>query len=151
MKNRNFTKKYKTINSNNYAKLEVKWQRGSQFTVRHTKNCLKITYGEERRILFIFDDFHFCRSRVIEPDITENRIFTLCRMITLVVFIRPSSRRDVLWYTNVRLSVRLSISQSLLNSSIIAIILLNLFSSWIYTTHSPLTVKQQSINQILSS
>jgi hypothetical protein len=38
--------------------------------------------GEERRIPFIFDDFHFCRSRVIELDLTENRIFTLCRMIT---------------------------------------------------------------------
>ena len=38
--------------------------------------------GEERRIPIIFDDFHFCRSRVIGLDMTENRIFTLCRMIT---------------------------------------------------------------------
>jgi hypothetical protein len=38
--------------------------------------------GEERRIPFIFDDFHFCRSGVIGLDIMENRIFTLCRMIT---------------------------------------------------------------------
>ena len=38
--------------------------------------------GEERRILFIFDDFHFCHSRVIGLDMTENRMFTLCRMIT---------------------------------------------------------------------
>ena len=38
--------------------------------------------GEEKRIPFIFDDFHFCSSRVIGLDITENRIFTLCRMIT---------------------------------------------------------------------
>ena len=38
--------------------------------------------GEERMNPFIFDDFHFCRSRVIGLDITENRIFTLCRMIT---------------------------------------------------------------------
>ena len=48
MKNLNFTKKYtdhKTINSNNYAKFEVNWQRGSQFTVQHTKNCLKIIYN----------------------------------------------------------------------------------------------------------
>jgi hypothetical protein len=37
---------------------------------------------EERRISFIFDDFHFCRSRVIGLDITENRVFTLCHMIT---------------------------------------------------------------------
>jgi hypothetical protein len=43
--------------------------------------------GEERRIPFIFDDFHFCRSRVIEPDMTDNGIFTLCRMITWVVFL----------------------------------------------------------------
>ena len=38
--------------------------------------------GKERRIPFIFDDFHFCRSRVIGLDMTENRIFTLCHMIT---------------------------------------------------------------------
>jgi hypothetical protein len=44
--------------------------------------------GEERRIPFIFEDFHFCRSRVIGLDMTENRIFTLCRMITWVVFLR---------------------------------------------------------------
>ena len=44
--------------------------------------------GEERRIPFFFDDFHFCRSRVIGLDMTENTIFTLCRMITWVVFIR---------------------------------------------------------------
>jgi hypothetical protein len=44
--------------------------------------------GEERRILFIFDDFHFCRSRIIGFDMTENRIFILCRMISSVVFLR---------------------------------------------------------------
>jgi hypothetical protein len=44
--------------------------------------------GEERRIPFIFDDFHFCHSRVIGLDMTENRIFTICRMITWVVFLR---------------------------------------------------------------
>ena len=33
--------------------------------------------GEERRIPFIFDDFHICYSRVIGLDMTENRIFTL--------------------------------------------------------------------------
>jgi hypothetical protein len=37
--------------------------------------------GEERGIPFIFDDFLFCRSRVIGLDMTENRIFTLCCMI----------------------------------------------------------------------
>ena len=41
--------------------------------------------GEERRIPFIFDDFHFCRSRVIGLDMTENRIFTLCHMITYIL------------------------------------------------------------------
>ena len=44
--------------------------------------------SEERRIPVIFDDFHFCRSRVIGLDMTENRIVTLCRMITWVVFLR---------------------------------------------------------------
>jgi hypothetical protein len=50
-----------------------------------SQNVLKFYHqltGEERRIPFIFDDFHFCRSRVIERDVTENRIFNLCRMIT---------------------------------------------------------------------
>ena len=44
--------------------------------------------GEERRMPFIFDDFHFCCSRVIGLDMTEIRIFTLCCMITWVVFLR---------------------------------------------------------------
>jgi hypothetical protein len=44
--------------------------------------------GDERRIPFIFDDFHFCHSRVIGLDMTENRIFTVCRMITWVLFLR---------------------------------------------------------------
>jgi hypothetical protein len=38
--------------------------------------------GEERKIPFIFDDFNFCRSRVFGLDMTENRIFTLFRIIT---------------------------------------------------------------------
>ena len=38
--------------------------------------------GEERRIPLIFDDFHLCTSRVIGLDMTENRLFTLCHMIT---------------------------------------------------------------------
>ena len=44
--------------------------------------------GEERRIPFIFVDFHFCCSSVIGLDMTENRMFTLCHMITWVVFLR---------------------------------------------------------------
>ena len=56
-----------------------------------SQNDLKFYHqltGEKRRVPFIFVDFHFCRSRVIELDMTENRIFTLCRMITWVVFLR---------------------------------------------------------------
>jgi hypothetical protein len=34
------------------------------------------------------DPFHFWRFRVIGLDMTEHRIFTLCRMITWVVFLR---------------------------------------------------------------
>ena len=56
------------------------------------QNVLKfyqqLTGEERRRIPFIFDDFHFYRSRVIGLDMTENRIFTLCSMITWVVFLR---------------------------------------------------------------
>jgi hypothetical protein len=50
-----------------------------------SQNVLKFDQqltGEERRIPLIFDDFHFCRSRVIGLDMTENMIFTLCRIIT---------------------------------------------------------------------
>ena len=36
-----FEKSVKTINSNNSTKFEVNWRRGSQFTVRHTKNRLQ--------------------------------------------------------------------------------------------------------------
>ena len=39
-----------------------------------SQNVLKLYQqltGEERRILFIFDDFHFCRSRVIGLDIFD--------------------------------------------------------------------------------
>ena len=56
-----------------------------------SSNLLKLYQlftGEERRIPFIFDDFHFFHSRVIGLDMTENRIFNLCRMITWVVFLR---------------------------------------------------------------
>ena len=49
---------------------------------------LWLSTGEERRIPFIFDDFHFCHSRVIGLDMMENRIFTQCRMVTWVVFLR---------------------------------------------------------------
>ena len=50
-----------------------------------SQNVLKFyqqLIGEERRIPFIFDDFHFCLPRVIGLDMTENRIFTRYHMIT---------------------------------------------------------------------
>jgi hypothetical protein len=50
-------------------------------------NCIS-SLPVKRSIPFVFDDFHFCRSRVIGLDMMENRIFTLCRMITWVVFLR---------------------------------------------------------------
>jgi hypothetical protein len=56
-----------------------------------SQNVLKFDQqltSEERRIPFIFADFHFCHSRVIGLDMTENRIFTLYHMITWVVFLR---------------------------------------------------------------
>jgi two-component sensor histidine kinase len=43
-----------------------------------SQNVLKFYHqltGEERRVPFIFDDFHFCRFRVFGLDLTENRIF----------------------------------------------------------------------------
>jgi hypothetical protein len=52
--------------------------------------------GEARRIPFNFDDFHFCCSRVIGLDMTENRIFTLCCMINDIGFVyrRTDRRKD---------------------------------------------------------
>ena len=41
-----------------------------------SQNVLKFDQqltGEERRIPLIFDDFHFCRSRVIGLDMTEKQ------------------------------------------------------------------------------
>jgi hypothetical protein len=37
--------------------------------------CYQQLTGEESRIPFIFDGFHFCHSRVITLDMTESRIF----------------------------------------------------------------------------
>jgi hypothetical protein len=37
--------------------------------------------GEEWRIPFIFDDFRFCRSRVIGLDMMENRIFKILLIV----------------------------------------------------------------------
>jgi hypothetical protein len=68
MKNWNFTKKYtdhKSINSNNYVKFEVNWQRGSQFTARHTKNCLKINEIPEPGTTI--SGFHMSRSNLKTP------------------------------------------------------------------------------------
>jgi hypothetical protein len=48
------------------GKLLIKFQN----ILRNTTQVI----GEERRITFIFDDLHFCRSRVIELYMTENRI-----------------------------------------------------------------------------
>jgi hypothetical protein len=46
MKNWNFTKK--TINSNNCAKFEVNWPRGSQYTARHMK--IRLQFDEKSPI-----------------------------------------------------------------------------------------------------
>jgi hypothetical protein len=69
----------KQSKQNRYTSLEINF-----FEIHHfAKGEVILHYtGEERRIPFIFDDFDFCHSRVIGLDMTENRIFTLCRMIT---------------------------------------------------------------------
>jgi hypothetical protein len=38
--------------------------------------------GEERRIPFIFDDFHFCRSRVIGLDMTTQNVLKFYQQLT---------------------------------------------------------------------
>jgi hypothetical protein len=71
------------------SKLLIKFQNilrnTTQVIIRHR---VKILFSVISRIPFIFDNFHFLCSRVIGLDMTENRMFTLCRMITWVVFLR---------------------------------------------------------------
>ena len=70
MKNRNFTTKYtdhKTINSNNYAKFEVNWQMGSQFTARYTKNCLKIKYNLMNKFPQLWNENSKFHHKVYRP------------------------------------------------------------------------------------
>jgi predicted metal-dependent phosphoesterase TrpH len=71
------------------GKLLIKFQNilrnTTQAIISVSQNVLKFYQqlaGEERRIPSIFDDFHFCCSRVIGLDMTKNMIFTVCRMIT---------------------------------------------------------------------
>jgi hypothetical protein len=71
---------FRHIKSNNSGTTKVKIVKNERDPPLFTFN--QLLTGEERRIPFFFDDFHFCRSRVIGLDMTENRIFTLCRMIT---------------------------------------------------------------------
>ena len=42
--------------------------------------------GEERRIPFIFDDFHFCHSRVIKSQTTFGDLLFLLRFFLLLFF-----------------------------------------------------------------
>jgi hypothetical protein len=74
------------------GKLLIKFQNilrnTTQVIIRHRVKILFSVISSPITIPFIFDDFHYCRSRVIGLDMTENRIFTLCRMITWVVFLR---------------------------------------------------------------
>jgi hypothetical protein len=83
---KNYIFRYIKSNNSGTAKVKiVKNERNAPFFTGKLlikfQNILLFT-GEERRIPFIFHDFHVCRSRVIGLDMTENRIFTLCRMIT---------------------------------------------------------------------
>ena len=47
--------------------------------------------GEERRIPFILDGFHFCRSRFNGLDMTENRNFTLCHVKAKKICVFPNA------------------------------------------------------------
>jgi hypothetical protein len=58
------------------------------FSVISSPITLEWQKGKSSKMKGIFVDFHFCHSRVIGLDMTENRIFTLCRMITWVLFLR---------------------------------------------------------------
>ena len=87
------------------------------------KFCQQLT-GEERRIPFIFDDFHFCRSRVIGLDMTKNRSFTVCRMITWVVFLR------MFWNFISSLPVKRGGSLSFLVGTISNVLVMEIVGSW---------------------
>jgi hypothetical protein len=96
------------------SKLLIKFQNiltnTTQVIIRHRVKILfsvissPITLERQRwkslKMKGILLSFHFCRSRVIGLDMTENRIFTLCRMIIWVVFLRIfllEIRKRVLW------------------------------------------------------
>jgi hypothetical protein len=78
--------------------------------------------GEESRIPFIFDDFQFCRSRVIGLDMMENRTCILCRMITWVVFLR------MFWNFISSLPVKREVSLSFLVGTISNVFVITLWA-----------------------
>jgi hypothetical protein len=60
------------------GKLMIKFQNAM-------RNTTQVIIQHRVKILF---SVHFCCYRVIGLDMSENKIFTLCRMITWVVFLR---------------------------------------------------------------
>jgi hypothetical protein len=108
--------------------------------------------GEERRIPFIFDDFHFCCFRVIGLDVTKNRIFTLCRMITWVLFLR------MFWNFISSLQVKRGGSLSFLVGTISNVLVMEIGWTVIirhrvkilfFVTSSPITLKRYIFTVIL--
>jgi hypothetical protein len=82
MNNWNFTKKYtdhKTINFNNYAKFEVNWQRGSQLTARHTKNCLQ-TINSNSSVKFEVNWPRGSEVRMRHVKRTDGQWYTIIRL-----------------------------------------------------------------------
>jgi hypothetical protein len=77
---------FRHIKSNNSGTAKVKIIKNERdphlFTGKLLIKFQNILGNTTQVIPFIFDDFHFCCSRVIGLDMTENRIFTLGRMIT---------------------------------------------------------------------
>jgi hypothetical protein len=61
-----FEKSVKTINSNNSTKFEVNWRRrGSQFTARHTKNCICLKFHRQisgRKLHCVMYDVTTCTT-----------------------------------------------------------------------------------------
>ena len=64
------------------------------------------THTIDQPIFYLANKALFCWKKIYSQ--IQKIVYTID--ILIIIFIRPSLRRDVLWYTNVRLSVHPSVS-----------------------------------------
>jgi hypothetical protein len=86
------------------------WQKNNYSHLLQTNpnNLMVATYEKSPTIWWIKSNNSGMKTRNFTKKYTDRHIF----LAFCIVFIRPSLRRDVLWYTNVRLPVRLFVRLS---------------------------------------